>query len=330
MLIQPYTPQWFEDFTKLKAVLDKALNGLDYRIEHVGSTAVPGLAAKAIIDIDIVYQQHDQFDKIKEALLGIGYYHNGDQGIPMREVFKRDGQSSDEILDHIRHHLYVCPAESPALERHLLSRDHLRKHEWARVKYQEMKYELAGQANQDKKRYAALKEEKVNAFIDSIVRLEKEFVTNKKTWTESVKSGAYTQELDWFAIDQRGQVGVFSAINEAPIPCQVGTSYELFKELESVILGLPKICDAQLISQANGNLSDWLNYSRKGLFAFDYQDVHRSIENKLKQYDLISVPSKALHASELNLSEAFKAVIPVLDCDFSDGDISNERIIQIR
>ena len=180
MLIQPYTPQWFEDFTKLKAVLDKALNGLDYRIEHVGSTAVPGLAAKAIIDIDIVYQQHDQFDKIKEALLGIGYYHNGDQGIPTREVFKRDGQSNHQILDHIRHHLYVCPLQSPALERHLLSRDHLRKHEWARMKYQEMKYELAEQADQDKKRYATLKEEQVNAFIDSIVEREKEDLSKMK------------------------------------------------------------------------------------------------------------------------------------------------------
>ena len=181
MLIQPYNPQWAEDYQLLKSVLDKVLNGLDYQIEHVGSTAVPGLAAKAIIDIDIIDQQPPQFYKIKEALLGIGYYHNGDQGIPMREVFKRNGQSDHRILDHIRHHLYVCPRESPALERHLLSRDHLRKHERARVKYQEMKYELAEQAKQDKKRYAALKEEKVNAFIDSIVKKEKDDLGKMKS-----------------------------------------------------------------------------------------------------------------------------------------------------
>jgi GrpB-like predicted nucleotidyltransferase (UPF0157 family) len=80
------------------------------------------------------------------------------------------------VLDKISHHLYVCPVGSHALERHLLSRDFLRKNEWARIEYQEMKYELAEMAGQDKKRYAELKELNVNHFIDAIVEKQRAVV----------------------------------------------------------------------------------------------------------------------------------------------------------
>mgnify|MGYP001493326528 CR=1 FL=1 len=158
---------------KIKNEIDKSLTGLKYRIEHVGSTSVPGLDSKNIIDIDIIYESESEFKKIKVGLTEVGYYHNGNQGIEQREVFKRIGQTSDPILDKISHHLYVCPSESKALERHLLSRDYLRKNDWARLEYQEMKYELANKAAQDKKRYAELKELNVNEFIDSIIEKER-------------------------------------------------------------------------------------------------------------------------------------------------------------
>lgn len=77
-------------------------------------------------------------------------------------------------MDTITHHLYVCLKGSKALERHILFRDYLRKNEWARIKYQQMKYELAQKANQDKKRYAILKELKINDFIDSIIEKQKD------------------------------------------------------------------------------------------------------------------------------------------------------------
>jgi GrpB-like predicted nucleotidyltransferase (UPF0157 family) len=63
--------------------------------------------------------------------------------------------------------------ESKALERHILSRDFLRKNDWARWAYQEMKYDLAEKAGQNKKRYAELKELNMNEFIDSIIEKER-------------------------------------------------------------------------------------------------------------------------------------------------------------
>lgn len=167
MLIQPYNTEWPLQFERIQLELTAALQGLDHTIEHVGSTAVPGLAAKAIIDIDIVYPPETAFETIKSKLLGIGYYHNGDQGIAEREVFKRHGTHNHIILDGIVHHLYVCPTDSKELEQHIRLRDCLRNNETARVQYQVIKYELAAEAQQDKKRYAALKQIKANPFINT-------------------------------------------------------------------------------------------------------------------------------------------------------------------
>lgn len=173
MLLKKYSLNWINDFSNIKGEIEKAFSGLAFTIEHVGSTAVPQLDAKPIIYIDIIYSEQTDFEKIKNRLENIGYYHNGNQGIDDRDVFKRKGISIDNILDEVQHHLYVCPINSKALERHILSRDYLRKNDLARIKYQEMKYALAAQANQDKKVYAALKENNVNDFIDSIIEAEK-------------------------------------------------------------------------------------------------------------------------------------------------------------
>lgn len=177
MLIEKYTSDWGKHFDDIKSQVETVLHGFEFSIEHVGSTSVPNLDSKPIIDIDIIYSVKQDFEKIKQGLEKIGYYHNGNQGIKDRDVFKRNGKLSNKILDTIKHHLYVCPIDSKALERHILSRNFLRKNDWARIKYQQMKYELADIANQDKKVYAALKELNINDFIDSIIEEEKRQTT---------------------------------------------------------------------------------------------------------------------------------------------------------
>lgn len=173
MLIEKYTSTWIKDFEDLKREIENGLYGLDFTIEHVGSTSVPNLDSKPIIDIDIIYAKQLDFEKIKSELLKIGYYHNGNQGIEDRDVFKRNSGLTNETLDKIKHHLYVCPVDSKALERHIISRNFFRNNDWARLKYQKTKYELAEKANQDRKKYAELKELNINDFIDSIIEKEK-------------------------------------------------------------------------------------------------------------------------------------------------------------
>lgn len=170
MLIQAYQTSWIEDFSKIRSVIDAALQPLKFSIEHIGSTAVPNLAAKPIIDIDIIHDENTAFEDIKTGLEKLGYFHNGNQGIPHRNVFKRSKMLvSHPILDEIVHHLYVCLSGSEALQRHILLRDYLIANEKARVDYQNIKYAVAEEVNQDKKKYAALKEAKTKDFIDSII-----------------------------------------------------------------------------------------------------------------------------------------------------------------
>ena len=171
MLIQKYQDSWVNDFQHIKEAIEKNLPNVVINIEHIGSTSVRNLAAKPIIDIDLVYDQPRDFQDIKVGLEKLDYYHNGDQGIPGREVFKRAKQEKKHlILDTIKHHLYVCQANSEELHRHLIFRDALRTHEEERMAYEILKYEIAAKANQDRKVYAKLKEVMAREFVESVIR----------------------------------------------------------------------------------------------------------------------------------------------------------------
>ncbi len=135
MFIVNKSSNWIGYFEELKLEINKALKGLDFCIELIDSTSVPLLATKPIIDIDIIYQTGSEFEKIKSGLLKAGYYHNGDQGISNREVFKRKGNSTNRILDGIPHRLHVCHIKSKALNRHVLFRNHLKKYDSARWEF---------------------------------------------------------------------------------------------------------------------------------------------------------------------------------------------------
>ncbi|HOZ39113.1 MAG TPA: GrpB family protein [Anaerolineaceae bacterium] len=121
--VVPYDPAWQAHFDKLQQYLLGTLTGQNVRVEHVGSTSVPGLAAKPILDIDIVLQNGTDFGQVKVALESRGYYHIGDLGISGREVFKYENKPQ-----FMSHHLYVLSEDSEELKRHLTFRDWLRSH----------------------------------------------------------------------------------------------------------------------------------------------------------------------------------------------------------
>ena len=170
MLLQQYQERWPRDFLMIEVTIMAGLSGLDISMEHIGSTAIRNLAAKPTVDIDLFYGKNEEYTRIKEGLEKIGYDHHGDQGIVDRKVFKRStADVKHRVLDRIHHHLYVCPAHSVALKRHLLFRDYLRNNEEARLQYQAIKYHLAKQAKQDRKVYAQMKELQAREFVDLIL-----------------------------------------------------------------------------------------------------------------------------------------------------------------
>ena len=138
VVVLPYDEQWKQDFLNIKAELTGALGQLALRIEHVGSTSVQGLSAKPIIDIDVVIKDYTLLGEVVCALEKIGYRHEGNLGIVGREAFKYDGK------EHLRkHHLYVCPEDSPELKRHITFREYLQTHPDAMREYSRIKEEGA-------------------------------------------------------------------------------------------------------------------------------------------------------------------------------------------
>ena len=137
IVVLPYDEKWKQAFLDIKSELDAALGSLALSIEHVGSTSVPGLAAKPIIDIDVVVRRTDLNDAI-QALATIGYEHESNGGIQDREAFKYSAK--EHLMDH---HLYVCPQDSRELKRHILFRDYLLSHPDAVQAYSKIKKEAA-------------------------------------------------------------------------------------------------------------------------------------------------------------------------------------------
>lgn len=147
VVVLPYDKKWKQDFIAIKNELVDALGSLVITIEHVGSTSVAGLAAKPIIDIDVVVKA-DDVNKAIDALEGIGYIYEGNLGIEGREAFAYEGKEHLQI-----HHLYVCPEDSAELKRHLAFRDYLRRHPQDREKYGNVKLEAARKYPDDIEKY---------------------------------------------------------------------------------------------------------------------------------------------------------------------------------
>lgn len=129
-------------FEQLRSRVWPAVAEVAVAIEHVGSTSVPGLAAKPIIDMTIVVAQRRDVPVVIDRLATIGYRHRGNLGIEDREAF-------DEPPDLPRHNLYVCPQGTIGVVNQVAVRDYLRAHADAARRYGELKKRLAAQFPDD-------------------------------------------------------------------------------------------------------------------------------------------------------------------------------------
>ncbi len=169
MVITIYEKEWPQDFLKIKAELQKAITVIS-NIQHVGSTSIPGMKAKPIIDIDVGLENWEDFEKVKSELASIGYEHEGDRGITGREAFCRNGQVHNENLDSIDHHLYVCSVDNEEYKRHILFRDYLRSHAEARDRYNHIKEEILAKVGlENRAGYVQMKEDNYRDFFEDII-----------------------------------------------------------------------------------------------------------------------------------------------------------------
>lgn len=150
VVVVDWTPQWAEQFDDVATDLRAALGGIPSAVvEHVGSTSVPGLAAKPILDIDVVLDPADVAAGVA-ALVGIGYVHRGDLGVTGREAFFAPDASP-------RRHVYVCVAGTLNVRNHLAVRDTLRVRDDLREAYAAVKVSLAADPQMGISAYIARK-----------------------------------------------------------------------------------------------------------------------------------------------------------------------------
>jgi GrpB-like predicted nucleotidyltransferase (UPF0157 family) len=131
-------------------------------IQHVGSTAVPGLHAKPVLDIDIIINDANLFPGITGRLEEAGYEARGNQGIPDRYAFRQQEASVPWTIPRrtwMEHHLYVCMADSLAVRNHLCFRDALLADPVLVKAYGNLKCAIAQMPGMDRQRYWLAKTE---------------------------------------------------------------------------------------------------------------------------------------------------------------------------
>ena len=154
-----YQSEWPRLFEELRRAAVEALAGIDVAVEHVGSTSVPGLAAKPVIDIDIILPQWECFGEVVRRLGTLGFVHRGDLGIPGREAFTRSPRFA------FAHNLYVCRPGTPALENHLKLRNYLRSRPDEAARYAALKFKLAERFPDDIDAYCRGKTDLIGEFL---------------------------------------------------------------------------------------------------------------------------------------------------------------------
>jgi GrpB-like predicted nucleotidyltransferase (UPF0157 family) len=151
IVIVDYDPAWPAEFQRLRDRAASAVGELAIAIEHVGSTAVPGLAAKPVIDLVVVVAPADVGEAVAR-LETLAYTHRGNLGVEGREAFSVPAGEP-------RHHLYVSPGGSEELRAQIAFRDNLRADAKLAADYEGLKRRSAEQYRDDREAYTDAKTE---------------------------------------------------------------------------------------------------------------------------------------------------------------------------
>jgi GrpB-like predicted nucleotidyltransferase (UPF0157 family) len=150
VIIVPYDPQWPDLFASQGADLRGALGDVALRIDHIGSTSVPGLAAKPIVDVLISVASFEPLDAYLIPLQGLGYVHRPDNPDLSKRYFREPPGTR-------RTHIHVYRAGGWPEQLALLFRDYMRAHDEDARRYAELKRRLAAQYQDDRGGYTDAK-----------------------------------------------------------------------------------------------------------------------------------------------------------------------------
>ena len=161
LVIVPYDPAWPQRFAEIRAMLQRTIPGTYHSVEHVGSTAVPGLAAKPVLDLAAGRNPEVPARDYVAILVTAGYVHRGESGLPGREFFRKGKLRT--------HHLHLVEREGPHWRRYLIFRDALRADPALRDAYAKLKQHLMHRFPQDREAYIEGK----TAFVQQVLHVQR-------------------------------------------------------------------------------------------------------------------------------------------------------------
>ena len=158
--VVPPDPAWAEGYRRERALLMPVFGPLLVELHHIGSTAVPGLAAKPVIDIMPVVRAVTEADECRADFEALGYEYLGEFGIPERRYLRKGG-------DERTHQMHIFASDDVhAIARHLAVQDYLRAHPARAAAYGALKLELAARFPYDIDGYCDGKD----AFVGALER----------------------------------------------------------------------------------------------------------------------------------------------------------------
>lgn len=161
--VVPYNNDWPRFFSAEAKRIAAALGDEMTAIHHIGSTAIPGIKAKPVLDFLVAVHHIDKVDQLNDSMIALGYEPRGEYGIPGRRYFIKH-------TDGIRtQHVHIFQNGNPEIVRHLNFRDYMCAHPDEAQAYSRLKEELARQYPEDSRRYTDGK----NEFVQEIDRRAK-------------------------------------------------------------------------------------------------------------------------------------------------------------
>lgn len=172
--VVPYDPAWQKAFERESKRVMNALAKNVITIHHIGSTAIPGIDAKPIIDLLVEVKNILAVDERNSSMELLGYEVMGEYGIAGRQYFRKNNRNS-----YRTHHVHAFVAGAAEVQRHLLFRDYMRAHSEDAQRYSELKRRLAKEYPTNGKAYTVGK----NEFIREMNRKAVQFtmVSCRKT-----------------------------------------------------------------------------------------------------------------------------------------------------
>ena len=161
VIVEPYNPLWVSKFEEESRHIARTMGAIVVKVHHIGSTSIPNIYAKPIIDMLVEVIAIEQVDSRNAAMVAFGYVAMGEYGLPGRRYFRKDN------VQGIReYHVHTYALGSPEGFRHIAFRDFMRAHPELAQQYSDLKCQLAHQYPEDIQSYMDGK----NAFIKDMER----------------------------------------------------------------------------------------------------------------------------------------------------------------